>query len=198
MAREENLLDIILVPMGFAIMAAYHVYLVYRIVKHPKTTVIGINVINRRAWVHVMMKTLRNHIMASTLLASTAITLCSVLALLLANTGNGGVQVQRMSVRYYSPVSSLISIPPDNGIDVITREYVSSALTRGAHLWSLGLRAYYFSLPLFLWNFRPIAMFISSCMLVSILNFFDTTKDFNRTFDHGSLEEGSMGLSIAK
>eukprot|EP01018_Ginkgo_biloba_P029597 Gb_19192 [translate_table: standard] len=149
MAREENLLDIILVPMGFAIMAAYHIYLVYRILKHPKTTVIGINVINRRAWVHAMMndgikngvlsvQTLRNHIMASTLLASTAITLCSVLALLLANTGNGGVQVQRMvfgersslassvkyfcvlvcflvafvchaqSVRYYSHVSFLI------------------------------------------------------------------------------------------
>ncbi|CAK9187755.1 unnamed protein product, partial [Ilex paraguariensis] len=64
---------------------------------HSKTF-IGINAINRRFWVCAMMEdvskngvlavqTLRNNIMASTVLASMAITLCSVIALLMGSAG---------------------------------------------------------------------------------------------------------------
>lgn len=55
---EQQLLDYILVPLGLLIMAAYHVWLLYRIVKHPTKTVIGVNAINRRFWVQAMMEVL--------------------------------------------------------------------------------------------------------------------------------------------
>ncbi|WOL05185.1 hypothetical protein Cni_G13911 [Canna indica] len=90
-------LDFILVPLGIAILSAYHLWLLHRIIKHPTKTVVGINSIHRRLWVQTMMKdpakygvlavqTLRNNIMASTLLSTTAIMLCSVIAYLMTNS----------------------------------------------------------------------------------------------------------------
>ncbi|XP_022985060.1 uncharacterized protein LOC111483144 isoform X2 [Cucurbita maxima] len=96
---EKKISDYILVSSGLGVMVAYHVWLFYRIVRHPNKTVIGINAINRRLWVRAMMEdaskngilavqTLRNNIMASTLLASTAIMLCSLMAVLVTSGGH--------------------------------------------------------------------------------------------------------------
>ncbi|CAL5189592.1 unnamed protein product [Lathyrus oleraceus] len=93
---EKKILDVVLVPTGLVIMIAYHLWLLYQIVKHPTKTVIGVNSINRRLWVQAMMEdvskngvlavqSLRNNIMASTLLASTAIMLSSLIAVLMSS-----------------------------------------------------------------------------------------------------------------
>ncbi|GJN39653.1 hypothetical protein PR202_gb28785 [Eleusine coracana subsp. coracana] len=94
-------LDYVLVPLGLAVMAGYHAWLLLRVRRRPATTVIGVNAINRRIWVrHVMedpsgkhavlaVQTIRNNIMASTLLASTAITLSSLIAVLMSSGGGG-------------------------------------------------------------------------------------------------------------
>ncbi|WVZ95040.1 hypothetical protein U9M48_040846 [Paspalum notatum var. saurae] len=99
MKKEE--LDFVLVPLGLAVMAGYHAWLLLRVRRQPATTVIGVNAINRRIWVrHVMeepsgkhavlaVQTIRNNIMASTLLASTAITLSSLIAVLMSSGGDG-------------------------------------------------------------------------------------------------------------
>ncbi|CAL5008432.1 unnamed protein product [Urochloa decumbens] len=99
MKKEE--LDYVLVPLGLAVMAGYHAWLLHRVRRRPATTVIGVNAINRRIWVrHVMeepsgkhavlaVQTIRNNIMASTLLASTAITLSSLIAVLMSSGGGG-------------------------------------------------------------------------------------------------------------
>ncbi|KAJ6874458.1 hypothetical protein NC652_034214 [Populus alba x Populus x berolinensis] len=95
----RTILDYTLVPLGLVTMVAYHTWLLYRIMKHPTKTVIGINAINRRFWVRAMMEdvskngvlavqTLRNNIMASTVLASTAIMLSSLIAVLMTS-GSG-------------------------------------------------------------------------------------------------------------
>ncbi|KAK1325343.1 hypothetical protein QJS10_CPA01g00483 [Acorus calamus] len=97
---KEQALDYVLVPMGLSLMVAYHAWLFYRIVTRPTTTVVGLNAINRIVWVRTMMEnsskngvlsvqTLRNNIMASTLLASTAIMLSSVIAVLMTGTVSG-------------------------------------------------------------------------------------------------------------
>lgn len=53
MKKEE--LDFVLVPLGLAIMAGYHAWLLLRVRRQPATTVIGVNAINRRIWVrHIM------------------------------------------------------------------------------------------------------------------------------------------------
>jgi hypothetical protein len=49
-------LDLVLVPTGIIFMVGYHIYLVYRIIKHPNSTVIGFENGNRRVWVQQMME----------------------------------------------------------------------------------------------------------------------------------------------
>ncbi|KAF2541832.1 hypothetical protein F2Q68_00032373, partial [Brassica cretica] len=68
-------------------------------------------------------------------------------------------------------------------------EYVSRNLNRASYFWSLGLRAFYFSFPLFLWNFGPIPMFVCCCMMSSILYFLDTTTSFTRHLHSESFRE---------
>ncbi|ERN01315.1 hypothetical protein AMTRI_Chr03g147160 [Amborella trichopoda] len=227
MAVHKEELDYVLVPMGLFLMVAYHAWLFYRVMKHPNTTVMGINSANRLIWARTMMQdpgktgvlavqTLRNNIMASTLLASTAIMLSSLIAILISGSngvsnndnkqgGLGGPLVYGgrssllssikifliilcflsaflfnvQSIRYYSHASILINVPlkacPHPA--PLTTEYVGRALNRGSLFWSLGLRAFYFSFPLFLWMFGPIPMFLSCVMLVFLSYFLDVCFD---------------------
>ncbi|KAJ3692632.1 hypothetical protein LUZ60_011727 [Juncus effusus] len=220
MKKEE--LDYVLVPVGIFILLGYHLWLLYRILKHPTTTVIGINSMNRRLWVKFItqdpskygvlaVQTLRNNIMASTLLASTAIMLSSVIAVLMTNGNSGRIDslvfgnttqvflsvkffaiilcfllaflLNVQSIRYYSHGSLLINVPfdrsniPDSLSMGPSIEYVAQALNRGSYFWSLGLRAFYFSLPLFLWVFGPVPMLTCCLVLVSVLYFLDVYDD---------------------
>ncbi|CAH2044352.1 unnamed protein product [Thlaspi arvense] len=221
---QREYLDYILVPLGMGLMVVYHLWLLHRIIHRPSSTVVGLNAFNRRLWVQAMMEdsskngvlavqTLRNNIMASTLLASTAIMLCSLIAVLMTSgTGDRSVWfvfgdksdrafsvkffsilvcflvaflLNVQSIRYYSHASILINVPFKKLMAVssgshslmINQDYVAATVNRGSYFWSLGLRAFYFSSPLFLWIFGPIPMFITCCVLVSLLYFLDLTFD---------------------
>ncbi|KAJ9167208.1 hypothetical protein P3X46_021874 [Hevea brasiliensis] len=218
---EKKILDYTLVPLGLAIMVAYHLWLFNRIMNHPSKTVIGVNTINRRFWNGVLaVQTLRNNIMASTLLASTAIMLSSVIAVLMTSGTRGdrsawifefgdaselGLSIKFFSIlvcflvafllnvqsiRYYSHASILINVPfkkllPDHNHHHLTAEYVARSVNRGSYFWSLGLRAFYFSFPLFLWIFGPIPMFLCCFVLVFMLYFLDVTFECSwAVYDH--------------
>ncbi|CAA7023293.1 unnamed protein product [Microthlaspi erraticum] len=225
---DREYLDYILVPLGMGLMVFYHLWLLHRIIHRPSSTVVGLNAFNRRLWVQAMMEdsskngvlavqTLRNNIMASTLLASTAIMLCSLIAVLMTSgTGERSVWfvfgdksdrafsikffsilvcflvaflLNVQSIRYYSHASILINVPfkqlmavssgghGHGSLMMINQDYVAATVNRGSYFWSLGLRAFYFSSPLFLWIFGPIPMFITCCVLVSLLYFLDLTFD---------------------
>ncbi|KAH7543692.1 hypothetical protein ACOSQ2_031978 [Xanthoceras sorbifolium] len=219
---EKQLFDYTLVPSGLLLMLAYHLWLFHRIVKHPTKTVIGINAINRRFWVSAMMEdtskngvlavqTFRNNIMASTVLASTAIMLSSLIALLMTSRSGDrsmwlvfgdrselffsikfflilvcflvAFLLNVQSIRYYSHASILINVPfkkiSTNVHDQQrTAQYVARTVNRGSYFWSLGLRAFYFSFPLFLWIFGPIPMFLCCFLLVFMLYFLDVTFEY--------------------
>ncbi|KAK1322406.1 hypothetical protein QJS10_CPA03g02101 [Acorus calamus] len=223
---KEQHLDYVLVPIGLSVMVAYHAWLFYRIVTRSTTTVIGLNAINRLIWVRTMMEdpakygvlsvqTLRNNIMASTLLASTAIMLSSLIAALMTNGGGGrggealilygntsdrwssikffailacfllAFLLNVQSIRYYSHASILINVPigktrasSASSRQLLSAEYVAKAVNRGSYFWSLGLRCFYFSFPLFLWIFGPIPMFLCCFVLVFMLYFLDVTFDW--------------------
>jgi uncharacterized membrane protein len=233
-------LDYVLVPLGLALMVGYHIWLLLRIRRRPETTVIGINAINRRIWVrHIMedpsgkhavlaVQTLRNTIMASTVLASVAITLSSVVAVLMTSgAARGGrlfsasglavgatsgevalaakffavlvcflvaflLNVQ--SIRYYSHTGLLVNVPlaahrrPARAVG-----YVTAALNRGFYFWSLGVRAYYFSCPVFLWLFGPVPMCASCVAMVAALYFLDVNKDWEDKDDDGGSEDEGDG-----
>ncbi|KAK6279510.1 hypothetical protein POUND7_019777 [Theobroma cacao] len=249
MSMEMKYVDCILVPLGILTMVAYHIWQLHRIIKHPTKTIIGVNAISRRFWVHSMMEdvgkngvlavqTLRNNIMASTVLASTAIMLSSLIALLMSNTGRdkstwldfGDRSEQAFSIkyfsilvcfmavfllnvqsiRYYSHASILINIPfkkmySDQHHRNLTAEYVATTVNRGSYFWSLGLRGFYFSLPLFLWIFGPIPMILCCFVLVFMLYFLDVNVEFgsavsvaddNRDGNEDDAELGGLNSSV--
>ncbi|XP_028108926.1 uncharacterized protein LOC114307712 isoform X2 [Camellia sinensis] len=118
--------------------------------------------------------------------------------------------VRRQSIRYYSHASILINVPLKKMTlhdhhhchsGHLTPEYVGRTVNRGSYFWSLGLRAFYFSFPLFLWIFGPIPMFISCLVLVFLLYFLDVTFDFgwvasaaeDDDHHHGEDEENNTG-----
>ncbi|XP_058222322.1 uncharacterized protein LOC131332240 [Rhododendron vialii] len=97
MEWKKCYLDVILVPLGFAVMLGYHVWLWHMVRTQPLTTIIGTNATGRRLWVSAIMKdndkknilavqTLRNTIMGSTLMATTSILLSSGLAAVISST----------------------------------------------------------------------------------------------------------------
>eukprot|EP01018_Ginkgo_biloba_P025989 Gb_09351 [translate_table: standard] len=215
MGFEKYDLDYAMVPAGLLLLSAYHAWLLYRIIKYPTTTVVGINAINRKVWVETMMEdgikngvlavqTLRNNIMAST-----SITLSSIIGVLVSSTTGSGAAAALIygdqsrlvssikyftilvcflvafvcnvqSIRYYSHVSFLISVPIGKHVPGLSSSYVTRAMNRGSYFWSLGLRSFYFSFLLFLWIFGPIPMFVCCCILVSLLYFLDTARDFKQ------------------
>ncbi|KAK4426709.1 hypothetical protein Salat_1439600 [Sesamum alatum] len=215
----EKQLDLVLVPLGMGMLLAYHFWLLYTITRNPRRTVIGLNAESRRLWVFSLMadplrngvlaiQTIRNNIMASTLLATTAITLSSLISVYVSNKssstsldmqGDGNrISVlpsvkffailicfmvaflcNLLSIRYYAHGSFLVTVPAfRDRKDAI--EYVAVNLNRGGFFWSLGLRAFYLSVPLFLWVFGPVAMFLCCCVMSCILYFLDTTTSFTR------------------
>lgn len=48
-------LDYVLVPVGILLLLIYHVWLLYTIIRHPSSTVIGLNAQSRYQWTLFMM-----------------------------------------------------------------------------------------------------------------------------------------------
>ncbi|XP_022988461.1 uncharacterized protein LOC111485699 [Cucurbita maxima] len=226
---EEAAIDFVLVPLGLFLLTVYHAWLIFTVIRHPRRTVIGLNAESRHQWVLCMMsdpvkngvlavQTIRNNIMASTLLATTAITLCSLIGVFVtssSDTSNAKLHLiygnksdlctsikyfsillcflvaflcNVQSIRYYAHVSFLATVPTwRDQQDSI--QYVARNLNRGSFFWSVGLRAFYFSFPLFLWIFGPIPMFACCCILSCVLYFLDTTTSFTRKLHTSSLRD---------
>lgn len=53
---KEEYLDLILVPIGLLIMFSYHLFLLYRYLKFPDTTVMGCEDHYKRVWVEKTMQ----------------------------------------------------------------------------------------------------------------------------------------------
>ncbi|KAI5330474.1 hypothetical protein L3X38_029872 [Prunus dulcis] len=147
----------------------------------------------------LIIQTLRNNIMASSLLATTAITLSSVISVFVSTSSSSssdstvsqqlvytiplssikcfcillcflvGFLCNVQSTRYFAHASFLATLPTGKDkTDYI--EYVSTTVNRGSYFWSLGLRAFYLSIPLFLWIFGAIPVFVCCCIMTNALN----------------------------
>ncbi|GJP37705.1 hypothetical protein CLOM_g22134 [Closterium sp. NIES-68] len=117
----ELILDVVLVPVGLAVLLLYNVVLYLRVQQNPMKTVIGVNHLNRRAWVYSIMKdvdkksilavqTLRNHIMASTLLATTAIILSSGIAAFITSAATADVKASVFAVTLGSREPAVVAV----------------------------------------------------------------------------------------
>ncbi|XP_078168729.1 uncharacterized protein LOC144563188 [Carex rostrata] len=118
---KENRLDLVLVPVALAVVTGYHLWLLRMIVRHPARTVIGLNAMARKRWATAIMtdsekngilavQTLRNNIMASTVLATTAITLVSLISVFMGANANRSPLTSASMLIYGNKTNLLSSV----------------------------------------------------------------------------------------
>ncbi|KAG2396021.1 hypothetical protein LR48_Vigan09g239500 [Vigna angularis] len=180
MKFHKEYLDLILVPSGLLIMFAYHLFLLYKYINQPHTTVMGFENNDKRIWVERIMQAnkrdvstalsvIQSNTTAATFLASVSLTLSSLIGAWIGNTSN--IFFQRQLIYGDTRPTTITINTPDSFVPVSS---VEIAVIRGGDFWSLGLRALYFALDLLLWFFGPIPMFISSLAMVLVLNYLDS------------------------
>ncbi|OVA14242.1 Protein of unknown function DUF599 [Macleaya cordata] len=97
------------------------------------------------------VQTLRNSIMASTLLATAAITMSSIIGVFFSSSSNSSNSPTdliygnktRLAIRYYVHVSFLVTMPTPRVGGEESISYITRSLNRGNYFWSFGLRAFY-------------------------------------------------------
>lgn len=73
-----------------------------------------------------------------------------------------------LSIRFINQVNILINSPQDP-TSPVTPEYVSELLEKGYILNTVGNRLFYAALPLLLWIFGPVLVFLCSITMVPML-----------------------------
>jgi uncharacterized membrane protein len=144
------------------------------------------------------VQTLRNMIMGSTLMATTSILLCAGLAAVISSTysvkkplndtvygAQGEFMValkyvtllmtflfsffsHSMSITFLNQVSILISTLGEPK-SMLSPEYVSDLFEKGCLLNTVGNRIFYVGLPLLLWIFGPVLVFLCFVATVPVL-----------------------------
>lgn len=144
------------------------------------------------------VQSLRNTIMGATLMATTSILLCSGLAAVISSTysvkkplndaiygAHGEFMValkyvslltiflfsffcHSLSIRFINQVNILINTPQDP-MSLVTPEYILEILEKGFILNAVGNRLFYAGLPLLLWIFGPVMVFLCSLAMVPVL-----------------------------
>ncbi|OAY24872.1 uncharacterized protein LOC110605664 [Manihot esculenta] len=115
---KKDYLDLILVPSGLLIMFGYHLFLLYRYLNLPHTTVMGFDNNDKRAWVERIMQAdkrdasialavIASNTSAATFLATVSLTLSSLIGAWLGNSSNNIFQSELV---YGDTSSSTISI----------------------------------------------------------------------------------------
>ncbi|QCE06082.1 hypothetical protein DEO72_LG9g1092 [Vigna unguiculata] len=189
MEWKKYYLDVALVPLGFLITIGYHVWLWNKVRTQPSSTIIGINTHGRRSWVPSMLKdiekknilavqTLRNMIMGSTLMATTSILLSAGLAAVISSTYSvkkplndavyGAHSEFMVALKFFNQLSILICTPQDV-MSMVTPQYLTELLEKGTLLSTVGNRLFYSALPLLLWIFGPVLVFLSSVAMIPVL-----------------------------
>jgi uncharacterized membrane protein len=78
-----------------------------------------------------------------------------------------------MAIRIYHHVGYMINVPHTLNHKTISPQHVAMHLNRGGMYYYVGMRAYYFMVPLVFWLFGPQFMLIATVGLVGALYFTD-------------------------
>lgn len=79
-----------------------------------------------------------------------------------------------ISIRYYNHAGFMIDIPVGEDPD-LNCDTVAAVLNRAALHYFLGMRGYYFAVPLTLWLFGPLWMLAGSVLITLVLHHLDRT-----------------------
>ena len=192
----------------FVVLTTYHMYWIYHVRRAPFQTYMGITRYLRRMWVESIMtekrdilsvQTLRNWIMASSFLASTAMIIGLGLLSFLFKPEHVSempfdltLLFSRMKTLFMAKLMLLmvhfffaffsftLSIRYMNQVNfminvpiecdpLLTPEFIAHTLDMGMMHYSMGMRAFYLSVVATLWLFGPVWMFLGSLVLVFVL-----------------------------
>ncbi len=78
-----------------------------------------------------------------------------------------------MAVRLFNHVGYQINIPPERRPGAITPTLVACHLNRAGAYYSLGMRAYYYTVPLTFWLFGPQFLLLATVVLIPLLYHLD-------------------------
>ena len=202
--------DIAALIASIGLLVAYQIFLQLRIRKDPLYTVHGVNMATREVWVDAVMssgksdvlavQTLRNSVMASSFMASTAILL---LIGSLSMTGatdhpnslwhalnvSGATSDQiialkliflvvdffvaffcfSMAVRFFNHVGYMITVPPERTTSAVSAAVATAYLNRAGLFYLLGIRSFFYAVPLVFWMFGPHFMIGATLVLIAAL-----------------------------
>ncbi len=82
-----------------------------------------------------------------------------------------------LAVRKFNHVGYLLNVPAELEHPIITPRYVADFLHRAAHHYSIGMRAYYFTVPLLFWLFGPHLLLASTLVVLFLLYRLDRAPD---------------------
>lgn len=74
-----------------------------------------------------------------------------------------------MAIRIFNHVGYMINVPLELKHRMISPAHVATHLNRAGSFYSIGMRAYYFTVPLVFWLFGPHFMFVSTIVLLIVL-----------------------------
>lgn len=74
-----------------------------------------------------------------------------------------------MSIRVYNHVGYMINVPLTLRRKVISPQHVAYHLNRAGNYYSVGMRAYYFAVPLVFWLFGPHFLLAATLVLIPVL-----------------------------
>jgi uncharacterized membrane protein len=74
-----------------------------------------------------------------------------------------------MSIRVFNHVGYMINVPKSAGHKAISPRHVAVHLNRAGSFYSIGMRAYYFLVPLVFWLFGPHFMLLATIGLIFVL-----------------------------
>lgn len=82
-----------------------------------------------------------------------------------------------MAVRLFHHVGYLINVPVGNQVDGTQPRRVAAQLNRGGTFYRLGMRAYYFTVPLLFWLFGPLFLLGATALLIFCLYHLDKAPE---------------------
>ena len=195
-------------------VAAYYAFLNFKVRNNPTYTIHGVNALARSLWVESIMsdpskaimgvQTLRNFIMGSSLMASTAaLLIIGTLTLsgqadhiaqnwhALSLKGSFATELWivkvmfllldfivaffafAMSVRLANHVVFMVNVPEHTAHHNLSPKAVARRMQRSGNMFAIGMRAFFFAVPLVFWLFGPYFLLISSIGLVIALYHLD-------------------------
>lgn len=214
---SDILLDSAALALSAVMIGAYYLWLHFKVRRDSTYTIHRVNELARALWVASVMRnpgkdimavqTLRNFVMGSSLMASTAALLIIGTLTLSGQADNisrswhvlniGGAQSAEiwifkviclladfiiaffafaLSVRLTNHVVFMINVAESDAHHNLSPEAVARRLNRAGRMFTIGMRAFFFAVPLVFWLFGAAFLVVASAGLVLGLHHLDRSE----------------------